>query len=82
MSDPDALFDLPEPRSRFTKDHAELARALQWYAQITTELQRRVLEASKYVRSHTGDRTLLGILEGSHRPDPIETVVNERLTHD
>lgn len=47
MSEQEALFDIP--RSRFTKEPAEIERMLQWHAQITTELQRRVLEAAQYL---------------------------------
>ncbi|MBP5800759.1 hypothetical protein J2D78_01550 [Microbacterium maritypicum] len=78
MSEPEALFDIP--RSRFTKEPAEIERMLQWHAQITTELQRRVLEAAQYVRSHNGDPKLLDILEGSHRPEQVDQLTKERLT--
>lgn len=78
MSEPEALFDIP--RSRFTKEPAEIERMLQWHAQITTELQRRVLEATQYVRSHNGDPKLLSILEGSHRPERVDELTKERLT--
>lgn len=78
MSGPDALFDIP--RSRFAKEPAELERMLQWHAQITTELQRRVLEAAQYVRAHNGDPKLLNILEGSHRPEAVDQLTKERLT--
>lgn len=80
MSEPEALFDMDAPRSRFTKEPNEIERILQWHAEVTSELQRRVLEATRYVRAHNGDPSLLAILEGSHRPEGVDQLTKERLT--
>lgn len=50
--------------SRFNPSDDDLRESLAWHSQITAELQRRVVEAQRYVRTHSGDPKLIAILGG------------------
>lgn len=48
--------------SRFDQTVDDLKRSLAWHVEVTLRLQRRLLEAQKYVRGHSGDPQLLALL--------------------
>lgn len=50
--------------SRFKPDDDDLRGMIAWHAEITVELQRRVLAAQVYLRGHRNDPELMAILEG------------------
>lgn len=51
---------------RFEPGIESLRRSLAWHANVTTELQHRLVEAQKYVRTHSGDPKLMAILAGNN----------------
>ena len=55
--------------SRFKPDDDDLRGMLAWHADITTELQRRLLNAQVYLRGHRNDPELMAILNGSEKQD-------------
>lgn len=58
--------------SRFDGNADSLRRSLAWHATVTTEMQRRLVEAEKYVRTHSGDPRLLAILSRKGETDDTE----------
>lgn len=52
---------MAEGTGRFDPDNEQLRKSLAWHAEITKDLQGRVLKARRYVTAQIGDPELLNV---------------------
>ena len=64
---------MAEGTGRFDPDNEQLRRSLAWHAEITKDLQGRVLKARRYVTAQIGDPELLAILDGHRTAGTTDT---------